>query len=301
MATQQANAFDDDEGDDELSAQMLALLMDVGPRESGSGAEDGGEDGNEDFNESELNAAFAQSLASTKGTFVEHGIDGSDFWLEGASEDRERATHDEDDFEPEDWAIFYALRDHMRLLTSATTRPGARMKHLRWMMMPIADSQGLTFTDACHALQSRLMVVRTRAFYQLWRKRIALDLPKDGLTMCAPLPPMLAQEIGMHPAIGHIKGVKIMAKTAWEFPSVSLDTLLAKSIDRGVEQAAKIFDLLCEYGYLARFSVDIEGQGGDHDADLLPRVYFTGRNPTLLNGRRRNNFSWALSFVGDED
>lgn len=273
----------DGAADDALSPEMMAMLMGIGAGESDA-SEEGEADGEGASTLDEMfHAQFTKAISDTKEVFVSLG-ESDVFMADLFTEPDPRSTPEitEDDFEPEEWPIYFALRNHMRALVAKNTHSAQRMKHLRWMMMPIADSKGLQFRDACEALMSRPTVVRTRALYQLWLNEIQIEerLPPLHET----LPRFLMDEIGYHPAIGHIPGVVAVAKVVWSLPGQPVDLAMAEAVKAGVEEPATAFAALEDYGYVGK-------------TVSAGRVYFLTRNPSQMTYRVRSNFSWARALV----
>lgn len=267
-----------DLAEDDLSIEMMAMLNSIGLAESTPSAE------TEQSGELEpcYVAAFESAFAETRATIGE--IMGTDRVMDDlfiSPDGRATPEVTEEDFDPEDWPIYFTLRSHMRALVARNTKDTIRMAKLRWMMMPIVDSSGLTFRDACEALQCRPIVIRTRALYQLWLNDIAVD--KELPALSEKLPRVLEDEIKMRMDIGHLAGITDVAKVCWELPGQQLEKVMSKAIEAGIQKPTKAFSSLTDVGYVA----------------LTPsnRVYFISRNPSELGYKLRNNFSWAKSFA----
>jgi len=265
--------------EDDLSADMLALLAATVPD---PGARDEPEEDAPDAQT--LQRLYDASMRASQELFrsVEHTPVLSDLMgldAEGA-DPRQTQEITEDDFEPEDWPIYRALRAHMRALVSRNTPVPQRASEMRWLMCPMPDRQGLRFDDACHALMSRPYVVRTRALYQLWRNQIdmAFELP----TLFFPLPKGLVYEIEGHPQMAEVAGRVAMAKLIWQNPGILAENAMEQAMARGILAGSAALAALIDYGYV--------GQTQQR------RLYFITRNPTQMGFRARANFSWALSL-----
>lgn len=267
-----------DFGDDDLPLEMMALLSGVGLEDATPAGDASGADG---LDERYL-AEFAAASAETRATLDE--VMGSErVMMDLFTSPDGRATPEvtEEDFDPEDWPIYFRLRVHMRALVARNTKDTIRMAKLRWMMMPIVDSAGLTFRDACEALQCRPIVIRTRALYQLWLNDIVVE--KELPALSEKLPRVLEDEIKMRIDVGHMANIVDVAKVCWENPGQPLEAVMSKAIDAGIPAPNKAFSALTDVGYVA----------------ITPknRVFFISRNPSELGYRVRNNFSWAKSFA----
>lgn len=274
----QAPGADGELADDDLSMDMMAMLNSIG-LEGGAASGDSQDSGELD---PRYVAAFESAFAETKATIGE--IMGTERVMADlfiTPDGRATPEVTEEDFDPEDWPIYFTLRSHMRALVARNTKDTIRMAKLRWMMMPIVDSSGLTFRDACEALQCRPIVIRTRALYQLWLNDIAVD--KELPSLSEKLPRVLEDEIKMRMDIGHLQHVAEVAKVCWELPGQPLEHVMSKAIEAGIPKPTKAFASLTDVGYVA----------------LTPqnRVYFISRNPSELGYKVRNNFSWAKSFA----
>lgn len=268
-------------GDDVLTPDMMALLMGVGEGCETQSPDDADEPADPDA----LNALFQQAVQGAKSVFSEFGETGlfveNLFGEFGETDGRDTPEVTEEDFEPEDWPIFFALRTHMRALVARRSPPSQRMRHLRWMMTPLVDKDGLRFDDACEALMSRPVVVRTRALYHLWLNGIEIDERLPALQV--PLPRFLVHEIGDHPAIGRIANIVDVARIVWRLPGLPIEAVMAEAIASGIDSPAPAFAALEDYGYVGK--------------TLSGRVYFLTRNPSLMSLRMRTNFSWARALV----
>jgi hypothetical protein len=265
--------------DDDLSADMLALLAatvpEVGPRNK---------EEDDALDAQTLQRLYDASMRASQELFrsVEHTPVLSDLMGPDAGDVDPRQTQEitEDDFEPEDWPIYRALRAHMRALVSLNTPHPQRASEMRWLMCPMPDRQGLRFDDACHALMSRPYVVRTRALYQLWRNGIDVAFELPGLYF--PLPKGLVYEIDGHPEMFDVAGRVAMAKLIWQHPGILVEDAMEQALARSIPAAPAALAALIDYGYVGQTT--------------QRRLYFITRNPSQLGFRARANFSWALSL-----
>jgi len=267
--------------DDELSADMLALLSAAVPDvEAHSDTEEEVE-----LDEQTLKRLYDESMRASQELFrsvestpILSDLMGADIFAEIDPRQTQEIT--EDDFDPEDWPIYRALRTHIRALVSVNTPLQRRLGEMRWLMSPMPDKDGLHFDDACHALLARPYVVRTRALYQLWRNSIdaTFELPLVHF----PLPKGLVYEIEGHPQMFRVADRVPMAKLLWEHPGILVEDCMRRALNKGMTGAAEALAALIDYGYV--------GQTQQR------RLYFISRNPSQLGIKARSNFSWALSL-----
>ena len=271
---------DADTAQDVLSPEMMAILMDIGSGETDTFEEEDAED-TSTLGQS-FEKQFKKIISDTKELFADLGepdVFVADLFVQ--PHDRPTPEVVEDDFEPQDLPIYFALRNHIRALVAKNTKSAQRMEHLCWMMMPIADRSGLRFRDACEALMSRPNVVRTRALYQMWLNEIQIDERLPSLHEA--LPRFLVDEISDHPAIGHIPDIVTMARVVWSLPGQPINLAMAEAVKAGIAEPASAFAALEDYGYVGKTANG--------------RVYFLTRNPTQMTYRARCNFSWARALV----
>jgi len=266
--------------EDDLTADMLALLSETVPDVEARNNQEEVEADEQTLKRlyEEAMRASQELFSSVESTPIMSDLMGSDVF--GETDPRQTQEITEDDFDPEDWPIYRALRTHIRALVSVNTPLQKRLEEMRWLMSPIPDKDGLHFDDACHALLARPYVVRTRALYQLWLNSIDATF---GLPLVHfPLPKALVYEIEGHPHMFKVPDRVPMAKLIWDHPGVHVKDAMKYALDQGITGAAEALAALIDYGYV--------GQTQQF------RLYFISRNPSQLGFRARANFSWALSL-----
>lgn len=268
--------------DDQLPPELLALLQATCEDEAGEDAEQGEQDLTQDEVLRHFQASFERAREHLGAFEPDAMLDG--LFGESTVDGRQTPEIDEEDFNPEERPIYRVLRSHMRELVGKNTSELVRVQRLRWLMMPVADRHGVRFDDACVALYSRPIVVRTRALYQMWRNDIALDARLPPIH--EPFPALLANEVSMRAGLGVVPGVLEVCRAAWSLPGQPLEVVLADAIERGATNPSRAFAELEANGYVG----------------LTPsgRVYFLTRNPTQMSVRQRARFSWSGSIVGSE-
>lgn len=184
---------------------------------------------------------------------------------------------DGDFLDPEQHLTFVRLKKHIRDACNTNSRGDARKKAIEWIFVPGAlDSKRIDFDKACRFLGARPDVVRVRTAHQLWKANIMLADPLPFLSHPPPISLMseIATLLGHNPAVA-------MAREAWNWPSIPVAELRAKFADTpGPKYQAALEGLMAE-GYLAIASA---------------RVYFIGRNPSLLSKGARERFSFSGSL-----
>jgi len=233
--------------------------------------------------EDEARQYFDLLVSDSKGVFAEFGE--PDTFVATLFDDgdiRETPEVTEDDFEPYELPIFRSLRYYMRALVNKNTPTGQRIRYLHWMMSPfVADKNGLLFNDACLALRSRPVVVRTRALYQMWVNGITID--EELPLVHEPIPKFVLVELENHPAISRIPFIRDVAKVAWSMPGRPFELVLEAALRKEIPDPMDAFLALEDYGYAAR--------------TLSGRSYLVCRNPSIMTLKRRATFSWAKEII----
>lgn len=188
---------------------------------------------------------------------------------------------DEGDFlDPAQHFLFVRLKQHIRDACNVNSNPATRSKALEWIFVPgESDSKGLDFDHTCLALGARPDVMRTRTNHQLWKANILLSAPLPFLAH----PPPLALMSEIATVLGHDAPGKV-AREAWYWPSIPALDLRQRFGHMPSEKYRATLDGLTAEGYLAIST---------------GRVYFVGRNPSLLPKAARERFSFSSSIVTD--
>ena len=188
---------------------------------------------------------------------------------------------DEGDFlDPAQHFLFVRLKQHIRDACNVNSKPAVRVKALEWVFLPgESDSKGLDFDRTCLALGARPDVMRTRTAHQLWKANILLSAPLPFLAH----PPPLALMSEIATVLGHDAPGKI-AREVWYWPSIPVLDLRQRFSHVTSEKYRATLDGLTAEGYLAISA---------------GRVYFVGRNPSLLPKAARERFAFSNSIVTD--
>jgi hypothetical protein len=188
---------------------------------------------------------------------------------------------DEGDFlDPAQRFLFKRLKNHIRHACNVNSKANERSRAIDWIFVPSTrDSDSLEFEPVCRALGARPMIVRARVMHQFWKANIMLNEPLPFLASIPP-PPLMSEVSSL---VG--PGLPLeMAREIWYWPSIPGEVLRAK------------FSEVASLAYQAALA-SLEANG--YIAMAFGRIYFISRNPTIMDVRVRNRFTFAGSIYGD--
>lgn len=197
------------------------------------------------------------------------------------ADSHETPSIDEGDFlDPAQHFLFVRVKQRIREACNVNSKPAPRAKALQWIFVPgEKDSKGIDFDHACLALGARPDVVRTRTSHQLWKANILLSRPLPFLSH----PPPLALMSEIATLLGPNTPGQV-AREAWFWPSIPALDLRHRFPEVSSDKYRAVVDGLTAEGYLAISA---------------GRVYFVGRNPSLLGKAGRERFAFSNSIVTD--
>ena len=167
---------------------------------------------------------------------------------------------------------FLTLKRQARLLCNVNSHADERIKAMDWMFIPSQqDADGFTLDLCCEALEGRPDLLRIRSHFQFYK--MGLLLPEPMPFMAVPAPDAIVNEVMYH--VG--EDAADMVRLAWMKPSIRVDMLRGEMGMEAVEFTQSLEELLAR-GYVA--------VAGGH-------VYFSGRNPDLLDEVARARFDWS--------
>lgn len=185
------------------------------------------------------------------------------------------ASVDETDYEtgPERYA-FEMIKVNIRNSYVKSVKDAARFKAIEWLFIP--NHGDMSFDLCCQALGVRPNLIRLRLMYQFQQSWLLFPQPLPFEAQ--PLPEIFCGEILYDEGDNGL----FLAKRIWSFPSVDNERLA---------EFAKVYKINNWQQILERF--DARGL----ISNKANNWYFTGRNPSAMGIRKRNEFNWARVAV----
>lgn len=159
-----------------------------------------------------------------------------------------------------------------------------RKKAIKWIFCSTDDSMEensfLSLRDVLDVFGARHYIIQTRVVFELYKKSIPLQAPLPFLA--DPIPDVIESEIYFSVGFKNAENAIAIAKTAWMWPGMRLDFLLAESTKYwkpNGEEFPDVLESLVQKGYI--------GIAGGF-------AYAICRNPLLY--KNQTYVSWSSRF-----
>lgn len=228
-----------------------------------------------------LDVADPWALAAQSGvTLPEIPLDALGGALGGAGESEEDRLPEvtDEDYAPEEWFFFDAIRRHIRAACNKSSSPAIYRTAADWLLtLDVTDHDGFRLDLCCGMLNCRPAVIQARVQHQFYALGRNFESPLDGWKMRFPRSLKLDIENTLSPGLP----VKF-AELVWQWPGIRAD-ILQNRLESS--EFSNILRAMEAEGYIAL-------RNG--------YVYFITRNFDYMTLRERRMFRWSSVILGEE-